>query len=127
MPFPKEIDEFLELYPPPVKDIALAARELVTHVVPKATETLDRSARCIGYGFGPGYKGMICSLILSKSGVKIGIARGTELPDPAGLLKGSGKVHRHVQLSEVSDVRNPGLKALLKAAVAAWKERTRAG
>jgi hypothetical protein len=121
---PSEVDEFLALYAPGVKEIALAARALVVQTVPNATETLDRTARVIGYGYGPGYKDTICALVLSKNGVKVGIARGTELPDPDRLLQGSGKVHRHVQLRTVDDVGNPGLKQLLEAALAAWRQRT---
>jgi len=123
MPIPSDVDKFLALYPPEVRDIALAARELVAQAVPNATETVDRSARLIGYGYGPGYKDTICTLLLSRTGVKVGIARGSELPDPTQLLQGSGKVHRHVQLRTVGDVTNPGLKHLLEAAVAAWRQR----
>jgi hypothetical protein len=127
MPIPEEVVEFLGPYPPGVRDIALAARELVTHAVPEATETLDRSARLIGCSCGPGYKGSICTLILSKKGVKLGVVRGASLPDPTRLLQGSGKVHRHVEFRDVADVRKLGLESLLAAAVAAWKQRTEAG
>jgi hypothetical protein len=72
---------------------------------------------------GPGYKGLVCTLLLSKTGVKIGIARGSELPDPKPLMQGSGKVHRHVQLQTIADLKQPGLKPLLKAALSAWKKR----
>jgi len=126
MPIPPDVDEFLALYPPVVRDIAVAARDLVAQMVPNATETVDRSARLIGYGYGPGYKNTICTLLLSQTGVKVGIARGSELSDPTHLLQGSGKVHRHVQLRSVADVANPGLKQLLEAAVAAWRERSEA-
>jgi hypothetical protein len=127
MPIPSDLDEFLALYPPGVKDIALAARELVLQTVLNATETVDRSARLIGYSYGPGYKDTICTLLMSKTGVKVGIARGSELPDPNRLLQGSGKVHRHVQLRSAADVANPGLKQLLESALAAWRQRTAAG
>jgi hypothetical protein len=109
-----------------VRNLALKARELVLQTVPNAIEMIDRSARVIGYGYGSGYKDMICSLVMSKTGVKVGIARGTELPDPHHLLQGAGKVHRHVHLKTVADLKHPGLKQLLEAALAAWKQRTTA-
>jgi hypothetical protein len=87
------------------------------------TETLDGSANLFGYGYGPGYKGLVCTLLLSKTGVKLGISRGSELSDPKDLMQGSGKVHRHVQLRTRDDLNQPGLKPLLKAALAAWKKR----
>jgi hypothetical protein len=127
MRVPHDVDEFLALYPPVVQDIALAVRELVVRTVPDSTETIDRSARLIGYGYGSGYKDTICTLLLSQTGVKVGIARGSELPDPARLLQGKGKIHRHVPLRSVADVANPGLKQILEAALAAWKRRTEAG
>jgi hypothetical protein len=127
MPVPADLDDFLSLYPAGVKDIALAARELVVQTVPNATETVDRTARLVGYALGRGYKNTICTLLMSQTGVKVGILRATELPDPDGLLQGSGKVHRHVQLRSVADVAKPGLKQLLEAALAAWKQRTAVG
>jgi hypothetical protein len=124
MPVPKDVEELLMLYPSEVQDLALAARELIHELVPGASELVDASARVIGYGYGPGYKDTICTLILSQRGVKIGVARGTELPDPNGLLQGSGKVHRHVPILELADLRQPGLKSLLEAGVTAWKQRS---
>jgi hypothetical protein len=123
MPNEKTIEAFLAAYPPEVSDLALAARILLGEALPGASETLDESARIIGYSYGPGYKGLVCTLILSQTGVKLGIARGAELPDPRGVLGGSGKVHRHVLLRSTADLKRPGLKPLLKAALAAWQER----
>ena len=124
MPIATDVETLLAPYPPEVRDVALAAREYLAQVLPGAAETLDESAKLFGYGYGPGYKGLVCTLLLSRTGVKLGIARGSELPDPKQLMQGSGKVHRHVQLRTTEDLKQPGLKPLLKAALAAWKKRT---
>jgi hypothetical protein len=118
-----EVDRLLVPYPLEVRDLALAAREYLTAALPGADETVDVRAKVIGYGYGPGYKGCVCTLLLSQKGVKLGIARGSELPDPKRLMQGKGKVHRHVQLRTTADLGQPGLKPLLKAALAAWKKR----
>ena len=110
-------------YPPEVSDLALSARAFLAKGLPGAEETLDESAKLLGYGYGPGYKGLLCTLLLSKSGIKLGIAHGSELADPKQLMQGSGKVHRHVQLRTNNDLKQPGLKPLLEAALAAWKKR----
>ncbi len=115
---PKDVETFLAAYPREVRDVALAARNLLRKAVPGATETLEERAKIIGYGYAPGYKGLVCTLMLSRAGVKVGIVRGSELPDPNGLLQGSGKVHRHVALKSVADLKQPALKRLLKTAVA---------
>jgi len=126
MPIPVTIETFLAGYPPEVRELALAARALLDIALPRAEETLDESAKVIGYGYGPGYKGVVCTLILSQRGVKLGIARGAELPDPKQLMQGSGKVHRHVPLQTIADLKQPGLESLLKAALAAWHKRNEA-
>jgi hypothetical protein len=120
---PPDVLELLKPYPPAVQELALAARNLVMHAVPKATEMVDSSAKLIGYGYRSGYKGLICTLILSQMGVKTGIVRGSQLPDPTGLMQGSGKVHRYFILRDITDLKKAGLMPLLKAAVVAWRGR----
>jgi len=119
----RSLEEVLEAYPGEVREVFSAARGLIRRLLPGVEETVDDAAPVVGYGYGPGYRGVVCTLILSKSGVKLGLARGAELSDPRGLLEGSGKVHRYVPLSQPADVRKAGLNQLVKAAYAAWKER----
>lgn len=103
--------------------MALAARTLIGDICPKIEETVDVPAKIIGYGYGPGYKGTVFTLIMSKGSVKIGVVRGAELADPRGLLTGAGKVHRHIPLKTAAHLKQAGLKPLLKAALTAWKAR----
>jgi hypothetical protein len=122
------VDRFLNAYPPPVQDLARRARSLVRRglrTLPALEEAVDKAARMIGYRSGPGYDGMVCTLIPSRTEVKLGFYRGAELPDPQGLLEGAGKLHRHVRLRGAADVERPGLEALLKAGLAAWRRRHR--
>jgi len=84
---------------------------------------VDVPAKLIGYGYSTAYSDLICVIVLSKTGVKLGLARGVGLPDPRGLLEGTGKAHRYVILEKPADLRKPGLKPLLRAAVAAWRKR----
>ena len=118
-----ETADFLSEYPPPVRDVALELRKTILTTIPGAREMLDRPSRIVAYGFGAGYADMICTIIPSKTGVKLGIVRGTTLPDPHGLLEGPGRLHRYVALAKPSDLRRPGLKPLLTAAVRAWKDK----
>ena len=122
----QHVEAFLSAYPEQVQETASAARQLLKDMLPGAAETVDESAKLLGYSYGPGYKGVIFTLIMSKTGVKLGICRGAELPDPKRLMAGAGKVHRHVQLRSVDDIKRPGLKQLMKAAVSAWRKRNRA-
>jgi hypothetical protein len=110
-----EWDRLFAKYPDVVQDLAAETRNVVREVLPEALETIDHKANLIGYGVGPGYTGAVCTIILSKSGVKLGIIGGASLPDPKKLLEGSGKVHRYVPIVKVSDARQAGVKALLRA------------
>jgi hypothetical protein len=121
-----EADALLAPYPEAVRELADAARIALAKALPGAAEGVDRSAKLLSYSYGPGYKGLVCTLLLSKTGVKLGLYRGSELPDPAGLLQGAGKVHRHVQLRSPADLERPELKRLLAAALAAFRERSAA-
>jgi hypothetical protein len=116
---------FLAEYPLAVQAIALELRLMILSTMPGVQETLDRSARIIGYGFGTGYGDMVCTIIPSKNGVKLGIVQGAELADESGLLQGSGKRHRYVPLKEPSELKKPGFKLLLVEALTAYKARTK--
>jgi hypothetical protein len=116
---------FLAEYPEAVQSIAWELRLMILSSMPGVRETVDRSARIIGYGFGVGYRDLVCTIIPSKMGVKLGIVQGAELADDIGLLQGTGKRHRHVSLTKISDLDQPGFKPLLKAALAAWQARSK--
>ena len=117
------VEAFFSNYPATVEMLARGVRALVLECVPGAAEILDRSARVVGYGFGTGYKDMVCAIIMSKTGVKLGLFDGAALPDPKGLLAGEGKRHKHIAFSTSADLKRPGVKPLLKASYKAWKTR----
>ena len=48
--------------------------------------------------------------------VNLGFNRGAELPDPAGVLVGSGAKIRHIRIATPSDLRAPALEAIVRAA-----------
>jgi hypothetical protein len=112
------VGDLLALYSPEVRSLALETRTFLLDLIPGAMEIVDTKSRLIGYGFGAGYKDMVCSVMPTKAGITLGIGWASELPDPHKLLEGTGKVHRHVKLKTRSDLKTPALKALLKAAMA---------
>lgn len=93
--------------------------------LPNIQKQPDTGGRLIGYGYGPKYSDTIYVMIFSKKGLKLGFYKGTELPDPAKLLKGSGKVHKHAEIKSVSDIKSGDFKKLLLSAIKAYKERTK--
>jgi hypothetical protein len=119
----RSAEEILKPYPDGVQALTNKARRLLLKLLPGAEESVDPSAAVLSYGYGPGYRGMVCTLILSKTGVKLGFVHGAELDDPSGLLEGRGKTHKYVQLHTSSDLHGAGLKQLIKTARATWQQR----
>ena len=124
---PPDVARLLETIPPDVRVLVARVRSLLLATLPKAIETPDQQARVIGYGYGPKYRDAVAVIILSKKGVKLGLVEGAHLPDPDELLAGKGKTHRHIAFTEESEVERPAVKALVRAALAAWKGRAADG
>lgn len=97
-----------------VQEIARATRALIYDVLPQVVEVVWTQQRNIGYGTGPKKMSEHFSWIgLTKSYVQLGFFYGTELPDPDGLLEGTGKMLRHIKLRSVADVQRPAVRAML--------------
>src|SRR6266436_2676609 len=69
----RTVEKLLESYPAVVQTLASTARKTLRNWLPGVEEEADSSAPVIGYGYGLGYRGIVCTLILSKSGVKLGL------------------------------------------------------
>lgn len=120
----RSADELLTRYSTEVQSLVNDARKFLLKSLPGATEEVDPTAAVLSYGYGPGYRDMVCTLILSKTGVKLGFVNGAQLNDPKGLLEGTGKRHKYVELNHASDLNQSGLKELINAAHDAWQVRT---
>jgi hypothetical protein len=119
------VEQLLAGYGEDVQALALRARALILDVFPAAVEMVDGPAHLIGYGTDRTYRGLVCGLALQRGYVNLMFARGAELPDPAGLLAGTGKRARHVKLRRVEDIANPVVRDLLVAALALHRREPR--
>jgi hypothetical protein len=61
-----------------------------------------------------------------RAHVNVGFFRGAELPDPSGLLEGTGKHMRHVKLRRAGDIDAAALRKLIRTAHADMRERVEA-
>ena len=102
---------------PPVRDLALRTRGLIREVLPDVVEVPWPWQRTVGFGVGP--KKMsehFCHVAVLADRINLGFNYGSELPDPQGLLQGTGKLFRHVKIASPQDLENPALRRLLQAA-----------
>ena len=116
-------EEILSRYEEKIAQLGLQLRVFLFSELKGINEEADATANIISFNYGKGYKNIICVILPSKKGIKLGFYKGSELPDPEKLLTGTGKVHRFVEIKSVQDLNNPALKRLLKEAVAAYTNR----
>ena len=57
-----------------------------------------------------------CMIPIYTDHLNLGFNKGTVLKDPNGLLKGTGKLIRHISITKKEDYRNKEVKQLLNAA-----------
>lgn len=117
------VEIILSKYENKISELGLQLREFILSNLKNISEQPDAAANIIGYNFGTGYKDLICTIMPSKRGLKLGFYKGSELPDPQKLLTGSGKVHKFVEIKSAHDISSPALKRLLTEAVNAWRAR----
>lgn len=119
----KEIEAFLSPCNEQVFRNALNLREILLTHFPNIIEQIDVPAKMIAYCYGQKYDELICVLIPSKTGLKLGFNRGVDLSDPYNLLQGTGKASRYMEIKSEAQIKSPALKALLLSALDACKQR----
>ena len=113
----KKIDEFLSNYNEEVFTNALKLREILFANLPGIIEQIDIPAKMIAYCYGQKYSEMICTIIPSKKGLKLGFYKGVDLPDPDKLLEGAGKISRYVEIKSAEQIKSASLKKLIESAL----------
>jgi hypothetical protein len=116
-----DIERLLDAQSPAIGALAGSVCSLILDLYPDAVVTVDGGD--VGFGATTGYKGLVFTVSPHAKHVTLGIAGGASLPDPAGLLEGSGKVHRHLKLREPADLDRPELRDLMTAALASAADR----
>ena len=112
-------EEVIAAASPDLQEIARAIRALIADVMPGVTEVPWAKQKTAGYGVGP--KKMsehFCYIAPQKRYVNLGFFYGTDLPDPAGLLAGNGKLLRHIKISSMAELERPAVRNLIVAASA---------
>ncbi|HEX6750531.1 MAG TPA: DUF1801 domain-containing protein [Longimicrobium sp.] len=115
-----QLDGFLAKYTPEVTAEAVAALERLRAQVPGAVEMVYDNYNALVIGFGATEKASeaVLSIAVMPRWVTLCFLTGTKIPDPHGLLQGSGNVARHVKLGSAADVDRPEIRELIGHAVA---------
>ncbi len=106
------VDEFVQMRVlPQFHPVVASIRNLMKECAPQAQEI-------ISYGI-PAYrvKRIIAVISPTKKDITFAFSRGSEIEDRFGLLKGVGKVSRHVKIKTVAEMNIEALRDYIRQAL----------
>ncbi|MBK9257548.1 MAG: DUF1801 domain-containing protein [Saprospiraceae bacterium] len=109
------IEQFIANYDPKVQVICKELRQMTLDLLPEMEEILYEGWKNISYGTGESRsdKDMIMYIAPFKDSVNLGFFRGANLADNKKLLKGTGKLLRHVKFKSMTDYETDDIKSLI--------------
>lgn len=116
----EQLTSFIAKYTPEVGALAHAALAKMRTRLPGAIELVydNYNALAIGFSSTERTSDAIFSIALYPRWISLFFLQdGPNLDDPEKLLKGSGKVVRHIVLKDASDLDKPAIQALMEHAL----------
>ncbi len=114
--------EYLQLLLPcgeAIQRLALATRSLVLEEAPEASEFVYEVYTIADhFSFTERPSDAFVFTTTHAKWVNLGFNFGALLPDPNGLLRGDGKLIRHVRIAQATDLEVSGVRELVRAAIA---------
>jgi len=114
-----ELRSYIARFDPRIQKLAKSVRTAVRKRFPTANELVYDYGRSLVIGYSPSEHGIesIVSTATRADGVAFYFNNGPRLPDPKGLLLGTGKATRFVQLESARQVSHPDTEAFIAAAI----------
>ena len=115
----KQLAGFIAKFAPDVATMIRAARKTMRERLPHAIELVYDNYNFFVIGYGPSERPSeaIFSLAAQAKGVALCFLQGAKLPDPKGILRGSGNVVRNVRLESAATLDRADVRALMKVAL----------
>ena len=117
-----DVDRLLAEHPPELQAIERALRATIWREFPEAVEQVDFGNKLIAFGRSMKMRGLLFAIIAHKTWVNLQLADGAELPDPDGIIEGTGKRIRHVKVRSVADASSVPFVRAIRAQLAAHSE-----
>ena len=116
----KALKSFIAKFTPAVGKVIRECRSAVRARFPTANELVydNYNFFVIGYCTTERPSDCVVSLAANAKGVGLSFYNGATLPDPHGVLEGSGKQNRFVRLEGAASLSRPEVQELLDAAEA---------
>jgi hypothetical protein len=115
----KQLGAFIDKFTPEIASLTTDIRAKMRARFPTALELVYDNYNALAIAFSPTERPSdgIFSIAVYPKCVSLFFLRGAALPDPRGILKGSGNVVKHVVLPSTSALDKKDLVALMKQAV----------
>jgi hypothetical protein len=119
----EQLKSFIEKFDPKNQTLIRAVRKVLRKKFPTANELVydNYNFFVIGYCSTEQSADCIVSIAAAANGVGLSFYWGATLPDPHGLLLGSGSQNRFIRLESAATLARPEVKALIGAAAAQGK------
>ena len=112
----EQLAEFIAKFTPEVAEQTHIALAKMRVRLPGAVEMVydNYNALAIGFGASDRMADLLFSIAVFPRWVSLFFAKGVGLPDPNGLLKGTGNVVRHIVLTTPDVLDSPGVQTLME-------------
>jgi hypothetical protein len=110
-------DRILEGNAPEVVATAHALRAAVESAMPDVVEQVDFGNGLLAFGRSRAMRDLLFAIIPHKSHVNLQLADGVDLPNPDGLIEGTGKRIRHVKVRSVEMAGSAAIRVVIDAQV----------
>jgi hypothetical protein len=114
----EQLASFMAKFTPEIAALAKAIRTEMRKLYPTALELVYDNYNALAVGYSPAERTSeaIFSIALYPSWVSLFFLQGAGLPDPDRILRGTGKVAKHVVLPSPDTLRIPAVQALMHEA-----------
>ena len=106
--------QLIEQQQPAIQTLTEALRQRIGAIQPNLSQDASLKLGVIYFR----HNRVVCALSPHKAHVNLHFYKGKEIPDPQGILQGSGKVLRHIQYRKVEDIDDDILAQYVRAAYA---------
>ena len=116
----EQLASFIAKFTPEVAALARSILAAMRARYPTAIELVYDNYNALAIGFGPSEKTSqaIFSVAVFPRWVSLFFLQGKQLPDPEGILQGSGNVARHIRLPSAGRLDELSVKNLMQEATA---------
>ena len=119
----QQLDGLIDKYTPAIARLIRASLKTMRARLPTAHQMVYDNYNALVIGFGPSAKPSeaILSIAAYADHVSLCFLQGAGLEDPKKLLKGAGKLVRHIKFTDLATLDDPDVSALIDQALVCAK------